>query len=108
MRNFLSNRIRASRRGAEWYLMKNRKRWFVYIVECADGTLYTGVTTDIDRRLYEHNNTSKGAKYTRSRRPVTLVACKIITDKSRAFKLEHKIKTLKKDKKVKYLTEVKE
>ena len=108
MRNFLSNRIKTSRRNAEWYLMKSSRRWFVYILECSDGTLYTGVTTDIERRLHEHNHTDKGAKYTRARRPVSLVACKIIADKSRAFKLEHKIKTLRKDKKIQYLTEIKE
>ena len=47
--------------------------YFVYILECADGTLYTGITTDLERRLDEHNNSSKGAKYTRARRPVVLV-----------------------------------
>lgn len=50
--------------------------WFVYMVRCADGTLYTGVTTDVTRRVREHNgeiNAVKSAKYTKARRPVTLV-----------------------------------
>lgn len=50
--------------------------WFVYILRCADGSLYTGVTTDLDRRVKEHNGIGvkgKGAKYTKARRPVRLV-----------------------------------
>ena len=49
------------------------KIWYLYILECKDGTLYTGITTDIERRLYEHNNTKRGAKYTATRRPVKLL-----------------------------------
>lgn len=45
----------------------------VYILECKDGTLYTGSTTDLDKRLREHNELKAGAKYTRARRPVSLV-----------------------------------
>jgi len=48
-------------------------QWAVYIVTCSDKSLYTGVTTDLDRRLKEHNEGSLGAKYTRARRPVSLV-----------------------------------
>jgi putative endonuclease len=44
--------------------------YFAYIVECADGTFYSGITTDLDRRINEHNESPKGAKYTRARRPV--------------------------------------
>jgi putative endonuclease len=47
--------------------------WYIYILECSDNTLYTGITTDINRRLLEHNS-GKGAKYTRNRKPVTLRA----------------------------------
>ena len=46
--------------------------WWVYLLRCGDGTLYTGITDDLDRRLAAHN-AGRGAKYTRSRRPVTLV-----------------------------------
>ena len=77
--------------------------WFVYIVECRDHSLYTGITNDIDRRIFEHNNSKRGAKYTRSRRPVRLVAHCIVKDKSAALRLEYKIKLLKKSKKIAYL-----
>lgn len=49
-------------------------KWFMYVLQCADDTLYTGITTDLERRLHEHNHTPRGAKYTRCRRPVSLVA----------------------------------
>lgn len=77
--------------------------WYVYIVECRDRSLYTGITNDIGRRLFEHNNSKRGAKYTRSRRPVKLVAHCIVKDKSTALKLEYKIKSLKKSEKIAYL-----
>lgn len=47
--------------------------WYVYLVKCNDNTLYCGITIDIARRVEEHNNSSRGAKYTHSRRPVELV-----------------------------------
>ena len=49
--------------------------WYVYLLRCADATLYCGVTTDMERRLREHNAGRRGAKYTRARRPVELVCC---------------------------------
>ncbi len=60
--------------------------WFVYIVQCADGTLYTGVTTDVVRRVFEHNSgvKGKGAKYTAARQPVTLVYQEPCVDRSTA------------------------
>ena len=72
--------------------------WYVYIVECSDGSYYTGITTDITRRLAQHN-TGKGAKYTRSRKPVTLLASVEVPDRSSALKLEARVKKMKKDKK---------
>ena len=77
--------------------------WYVYIVECRDHSLYTGITNDIARRLFEHNNSKRGAKYTRSQRPVKLVAHCIVKDKSAALRLEYKIKSLKKSEKIAYL-----
>jgi len=55
--------------------MKNTesKQWFVYILRCADNSLYTGITTDVARREKEHNNDKLGAKYTRARRPTFVV-----------------------------------
>lgn len=68
--------------------------WRVYIVVCADGTLYTGITNDLRRRLDEHNQGPVGAKYTRSRRPVRLVYCEEVIDRSAAAKREYAIKQL--------------
>jgi putative endonuclease len=69
--------------------------WFVYILHCADGTLYTGCTTDVTRRLHEHNSTCRGAKYTRSRRPVTLLAVFPFSNRSEAQREESRIKRLR-------------
>ncbi len=77
--------------------------WFVYILECSDMSLYTGITTSIERRLIEHNRSKKGAKYTRARRPVRLVEYCVVKDRSQALKLEYKIKSLKRCKKIAYL-----
>jgi len=66
--------------------------YFVYIVECSDSTLYTGITKDIERRLDEHNNSDKGAKYTKVRRPVRLVYSEESEDRSSASKREYEIK----------------
>jgi putative endonuclease len=68
--------------------------WFVYIVECADNTLYTGITTDINRREEEHNSSEKGAKFTKMRRPVKIVFTKECENRSEASKLEYAIKKL--------------
>ena len=70
------------------------KQWYVYIVECADGSLYTGITTDVKRRILEHNYSFKSAKYTRSRRPVTLVWSKEVSNRSEASIEEARIKRL--------------
>ena len=66
--------------------------YHVYIVECADNTLYTGIATDLERRIEEHNSSEKGAKYTRTRRPVTLVYSEEHPDRSSASKREYEIK----------------
>lgn len=68
--------------------------YFVYILKCADSTLYTGITTDIKRRVEEHNSTTKGAKYTKIRRPVELVYSEESSDRSSASKREYAIKKL--------------
>ena len=67
--------------------------YYVYILRCADGTLYTGYTDDVERRLRVHNS-GKGAKYTRSRRPVALAYAEEWPDKSAALKREAAIKRL--------------
>jgi len=76
--------------------------WFLYIVECADASYYTGITTDIDRRIDEHN-TGKGAKYTQGRGPVSVVYTENFEDRSQASKREFEIKTLTKEQKKKLI-----
>ncbi len=68
--------------------------WFVYILECGDGSLYTGITTDLTRRLHEHNHAKQGARYTRAKRPVKLMYSTPAPDRSQATKLEIAIKKL--------------
>ncbi|MCW8918823.1 MAG: GIY-YIG nuclease family protein [Gammaproteobacteria bacterium] len=68
--------------------------WYVYILRCCDDTLYTGVTTDCDRRLREHNHGLRGAKYTRGRRPVTLAYREAAPDRATAQRREAQIRRL--------------
>ncbi len=88
------------------------KPWFVYILRCADNSLYTGITTDVNKRIDQHNgqtndhtngqnnrDNKKGAKYTRGRRPVTLVFQEQSSSRSTASKREYAIRTLKKSQK---------
>ena len=69
------------------------RKWFVYIVKCADQTLYTGATNDLEKRLQAHN-LNQGAKYTRGRTPVTLVYQEKFLNKSTAMSREYQIKQL--------------
>lgn len=79
--------------------------WTVYILTCADATLYTGVTTDLERRLKEHNDCDKkGAKYTRTRRPVSLSYSEQFNDRSSACKREAEIKKMTRSRKLKLIT----
>jgi predicted GIY-YIG superfamily endonuclease len=71
-------------------------RWYVYVVRCADSTLYTGVATDLHARIAAHN-AGRGAKYTKSRLPVTLVYEEIVEDRSAALRREYEIKRLPPD-----------
>lgn len=66
----------------------------VYMVRCNDDSLYTGITTDTTRRVAEHNGTTRGARYTRSRRPVTLVYTCPCPDRSSASRHEWQIKQM--------------
>jgi putative endonuclease len=73
----------------------DNKPWFVYILRCADDTLYTGITTDVDKRMNQHNGLlSKGAKYTRARQPVKLVYQESSISRAEASKREYTIKCL--------------
>ena len=75
------------------------KAWYVYILRCKDGTLYTGSTDDVERRLAVHNS-GKGAKYTRSRRPVEVVYTEECESYSAALKREYAIKQLTRQQKL--------
>ena len=78
--------------------------YFLYIVRCRDRTLYTGITTDPARRVKEHNSTARGAKYTATRRPVSLVYMTEYTDRSSALIAEAALKKLSRQKKQAIIT----
>ena len=78
------------------------KQWKVYILRCGDGSLYTGVTTDVAARLEAHRS-GRGAKYTRSRLPMELVYTEDCPDKVTAFQREWQIKHLTREEKLKLL-----
>ncbi|MDD4271576.1 MAG: GIY-YIG nuclease family protein [Patescibacteria group bacterium] len=77
--------------------------WFVYILKCADGSLYTGITTDVKRRLKEHNSSVLGAKYTRGRRPVKLICLRRKKNRSTAAREERRIKKMSRQEKIKFI-----
>ena len=68
--------------------------WYVYILKCADSSLYTGITTDLEKRVTQHNSSTLGAKYTKGRRPVTLIYQAKQENRSMALKEEYRIKQL--------------
>ena len=78
--------------------------YYVYILSCADDTLYTGITVDLERRLKEHNSSKLGAKYTRGRRPVAIVHSKSFKDRAAATKEEARIKCLSRTKKLELIS----
>jgi putative endonuclease len=77
--------------------------WHVYIIECSDGSLYTGITNDLDKRITAHND-GRGAKYTKSRRPVRLRYSERATDRKNASQREYTIKSLRKAEKMRLIT----
>ena len=77
--------------------------WVVYILQCGDGSLYTGITTNVERRLLQHR-TAKGAKYTRSHLPVTVVYTEDATDRSAATIREAEIKKLSRVQKLRLIS----
>jgi putative endonuclease len=68
--------------------------WHIYILRCSDGTLYTGITTDLIRRVQEHNEGKVGSKYARPRRPVTLMYSETVKNRGIAQEREAQIKKL--------------
>jgi putative endonuclease len=77
--------------------------WYVYILRCSDNSLYTGITTNLSLRIKRHNS-SKGAKYLRSKIPATLVFSEKHSDKSAALKREFELKSLTKAQKEKLIS----
>ena len=77
--------------------------WHIYIIECSDGSLYTGITNDLDKRITAHND-GRGAKYTKSRRPVRLRYSEPAADRKNASQREYAIKSLRKAEKMRLIT----
>ncbi len=77
----------------------------VYILKCADNTLYTGYTIDVDRRVLEHNSEKIGAKYTKARRPVELIYKETFEDKGDAMRREIEIKKMSREQKLALIVE---
>lgn len=75
------------------------KKWYLYILRCGDGSLYTGITDDVARRLSAHR-AGKGAKYTRGRGPLELVYQEELEDKSHALRRELEVKAMKRSEKL--------
>ncbi len=84
--------------------IKTKAPYIVYILRCADDTLYTGITNDLSRRVNEHNHSDKGAKYTRARRPVGLIYSEECIDRSIASKREYAIKKMKRVEKLELIS----
>jgi putative endonuclease len=74
--------------------------YFVYILRCADGTYYTGIARDVSARVREHNESTRGAKYTKARRPVALVYTESAADRSSAQKREYAVRHLTRPQKI--------
>jgi predicted GIY-YIG superfamily endonuclease len=83
-------------------MLKDKSRWFVYVLRCSDGSFYTGITNDLKERVKKHNSGS-GAKYTRGRRPVALVYREQRAGRSSALWREAQIKKLRKQNKEKLI-----
>ena len=77
-------------------------QWYLYVLRCADGTLYTGITTDVETRFAAHQS-GKGAKYTRGRGPLELVHQEVCEDHSQALKREYAFKQLSREQKMLFL-----
>jgi putative endonuclease len=76
--------------------------WCVYLLRCADGTLYTGITNDLPRRLEAHRS-GRGARYTRGRGPLALLHAEPATTRAAALRREHALKQLRRQKKLAFL-----
>ena len=80
-----------------------KKHWYMYVVRCSDESLYAGITTNIQRRIHEHNSTKKASRYTRARRPVYLVFSYRCLDRAEAMVSEAGFKRLTKKQKEQFI-----
>ena len=78
--------------------------WYVYLAECRDGTFYCGITTDVERRISEHNCSRRGAKSTPTRRPVRLIGFKEQENRSQALIVENRVQKMTRDKKLNFFS----
>ncbi|MGE4350256.1 MAG: GIY-YIG nuclease family protein [Candidatus Berkiella sp.] len=84
--------------------MTKEKDWYLYIIQCKDNSLYTGISVDVQKRFREHvEQTPKCAKYLRGRQPLTLVFIALVGEKSQALKMENVVKKLSKRAKLKLI-----
>lgn len=89
--------------------MTKEKSWYLYIIECKDNSLYTGISIDVEKRFRQHvEQTSKCAKYLRGRQPLTLVFVALVGEKAQALKIENVVKKLSKKEKIKLIHAPKE
>jgi putative endonuclease len=79
--------------------------WYVYLLRCSDKSIYCGITNNLEKRIYAHNNLPSGSTYTKSRRPVKLVYCKEYDNRSLASKEEYRIKQLTRNEKLAIIEE---
>lgn len=89
--------------GAQWVIGVGTGIWHLYVLRCADDSLYAGIALDPERRLTEHNTSVRGAKYTRSRRPVALVTSWAIGEQSVTRAAEHAFKRVRRAEKLRML-----
>jgi putative endonuclease len=82
---------------------EGQRAWWVYLLACADGSYYVGISTDVERRLRQHN-AGRGARYTRARRPVALAAAVACEGRSEAMRLEARLKQLNHRAKARYFS----
>ena len=86
---------------------KKQDEWFLYIIECKDGTFYTGITLDVQRRFEEHSAEGpKSAKYVKGKGPLKLIFSTPVGQKGRAYQMEKKVKRLSKKRKIDLVAEI--
>jgi putative endonuclease len=80
-----------------------RTLYWLYLLECRDGSLYTGIARDVDARLREHGDGARGAKYLKGRAPLIVVFRRAVGDRGRAQRLEHRVKKLRRAEKLRLI-----